>query len=262
MDVLLAVAVPVGVMLCVAIILLAAMVAMLLLQRRRTKMAILEACPRNDETVCGTNNQGTGDRAAYREGKSHVNAGFVSDSQERLYGNVQARVTSMTPTVMAAPAGQSKEQVYQNVMFASGQRNGQSNVDDKRLTVSKAEDEVDECYDDIRCQTEETREQPLYDEPCAVLEAEADEEQSVGVTSNNSLSSNPADPDSGVKGSQKKPPIPLPRKPSLKPKPKCWKTVKAVVDTTASFKKENNEKPAKTYGDDVTLVENDIYVTK
>ena len=240
------VAVPVGVVLCLAVVLLTAVVAMLLLQRRRNKMAIPAGCPRNNQTV-GTSNQGT--RESY--GKSHVNAGFVSDTQQQLYGNLQDNDTKKTASAKAG-TGESKEQIYQNVTF------GQRNTEEKHPAGQSGND-ADEYYDDIRCHMdmgEEGREQPLYDEPCAVIEMEAEKEELDNTTTNDNT------PDDDKEGPHKKPPIPLPRKPSLKPKPKRWKSVKTAVSTSGSFKKVTNEKQAETSESDVTLVENDIYTTK
>ena len=241
------VVVPVGVVLCLAVLLLAAVVAILLLQRRRNKMAIPAGCPRNNQTV-GANNQRT--RESY--GKSHVNPGFVSDAQQQLYSNVQDNDTKKTASAKAG-TGESKEQIYQNVTF------GQGNTEAKHAT-EQSENDADEYYDDIRCHMdigEETREQPLYDEPCAVIEMEAEKEQLDNTTMTNANT-----PDEVKDGPHKKPPMPLPRKPSLKPKPKRWKSVKAAVSTSGSFKKVTNEKQAETSESDVTLVENDIYTTK
>ena len=177
--------------------------------------------------------------------KSYVNSGLPSD---RLRVNNGSTMTSQTaPT---AGRGHVDDQIYQNVTVQSerGNGNAESNIDDVNSTASKVGCGSDERGYDVYIGEEIA--EPVYDEPCTVIVPEAGR--------NTDASTHDSPRCDSTERTEMASPALLLRKPSLKPKPKSLKDIKAVVDAAAYLKQGNS----KQNGDAVTLVENEVYVTE
>ena len=216
------------------------------MRRRRLLLIAPNAAQTNGLTVNGAR------RGSHRNGrkKSNVNSRFLSDKGLRT--NNGSRVPSQTapppppPAPPTAGRGHSDDQIYQNVTFQSERGNGnvESNVDDVRSTVPTVG--VGEGYD---VYIGEDKAEPLYDEPCTVIESKAGKNTDAGKHDSPSCDSTDGkDTESLV----------CPRKPSLKPKPKSLKNVNAAIVAAGYLKQGNNKQNV----DVINLVENEIYVTE